>query len=108
MLISLSLAALLTAGDGLPSRSPAEVRMSVERLRAIDRVVKRGLDAGGFPGAAVVVGRDGYSVFEKGFGKLDWRSGSPAVKADRTIYDLASLTKVVATTTAAMILYDEG
>ncbi|HJU73414.1 MAG TPA: serine hydrolase [Gemmatimonadaceae bacterium] len=108
MLISLTLAALLTSGDGLPSRAPADVRMSMERLRAIDRVVKRGLDAGGFPGAAVVVGRDGYSVFEKGFGKLDWRGGSPAVRADRTIYDLASLTKVVATTTAAMILYDEG
>jgi CubicO group peptidase (beta-lactamase class C family) len=105
---SLSLIALLTAGDGLPSRSPAEVRMSVDRLRAIDRVVRRGLDAGGFPGAAVVVGRDGYSVYEKGFGRLDWRSGSPAVSAEKTIYDLASLTKVVATTTAAMILFDEG
>jgi len=108
VIISLSLIALLTVGDGLPSRSPAEVRMSVDRLRAIDRVVRRGLDAGGFPGAAVVVGREGYSVFEKGFGKLDWRAGSPAVSADRTIYDLASLTKVVATTTAAMLLFDEG
>lgn len=108
MIIPLSLIALLTVGDGLPSRSPAEVRMSVDRLRAIDRVVRRGLDAGGFPGAAVVVGRDGYSVFQKGFGRLDWRPGSPAVSADRTIYDLASLTKVVATTTAAMLLFDEG
>lgn len=108
MLIPLSLIALLTAGDGLPSRSPAEVRMSVDRLRAIDRVVRRGLDAGGFPGAAVVVGREGYSVFQKGFGRLDWRASSPAVSADRTIYDLASLTKVVATTTAAMLLFDEG
>lgn len=108
MLLTFTFVALLTVGDGLPSRSPAEVRMSVDRLRAIDRVVGRGLDAGGFPGAAVVVGRDGYSVFQKGFGRLDWRAGSPAVRADRTIYDLASLTKVVATTTAAMLLYDEG
>jgi CubicO group peptidase (beta-lactamase class C family) len=108
VIFPLSLIALLTVGDGLPSRSPAEVRMSVDRLRAIDRVVRRGLDAGGFPGAAVVVGREGYSVFQKGFGKLDWRPGSAAVSADRTIYDLASLTKVVATTTAAMLLFDEG
>ncbi|MEW5917091.1 MAG: serine hydrolase, partial [Gemmatimonadota bacterium] len=70
--------------------------------------MRRGLEAGGFPGAAVIVGRGGYSVFQKGYGKVDWRSGSPAVTADRTIYDLASLTKVVATTTAAMILFDEG
>jgi CubicO group peptidase (beta-lactamase class C family) len=82
--------------------------MSVDRLRAIDRVVRRGLDAGGFPGAAVVVGRDGYSVYQKGFGRVDWRSGSAAVSAEKTIYDLASLTKVVATTTAAMILFDQG
>lgn len=108
MILPLTLVALLAFGDGLPSRSPAEVRMSVDRLRAIDRVVKRGLDAGGFPGAAVVVGREGYSVFEKGFGRLDWRAGSAAVSASKTIYDLASLTKVVATTTAAMILFDEG
>lgn len=108
MLIPLSFIAMLALGDGLPARSPAEVRMSVDRLRAIDRVVRRGLDAGGFPGAAVVVGREGYSVFEKGFGRLDWRPGSAAVSAEKTIYDLASLTKVVATTTAAMLLFDEG
>ena len=108
MILPLTLAVLLTAGDGLPKRAPADVHMSVDRLRAIDRVVRRGLDAGGFPGAAVVVGRDGYAVFQKGFGKLDWRSGSAAVSASRTIYDLASLTKVVATTTAAMILFDQG
>jgi CubicO group peptidase (beta-lactamase class C family) len=107
-ILPLTLAALLTAGDGLPTRSPAEVNMSVDRLRAIDRVVRRGLDAGGFPGAAVVVGRDGYAVYQKGFGRVDWRAASPAVSAGRTIYDLASLTKVVATTTAAMILFDEG
>ncbi len=108
MFIPLTLAALLIAGDGLPSRSPREVNMSVDRLRAIDRVVRRGLDAGGFPGAAVVVGRDGYSVYQKGFGRVAWSAGSAAVTAERTIYDLASLTKVVATTTAAMILFDQG
>lgn len=108
VLYSLALAALLTAGDGLPTRSPAAVDMSAARLGAIDRVVRRGLDAGGFPGAAVVVGRGGYSVYQKGFGRLDWRPSSPAVSAERTIYDVASLTKVVATTTAVMLLFDEG
>jgi CubicO group peptidase (beta-lactamase class C family) len=82
--------------------------MSAERLATIDRVVQRGITAGGYPGAAVVVGRKGAAVWEKGFGKLGWTSDSPAVEADRSIYDLASLTKVVGTTTAAMILFDEG
>ncbi|HEX6050075.1 MAG TPA: serine hydrolase domain-containing protein, partial [Gemmatimonadaceae bacterium] len=60
------------------------------------------------PGASVVVGRRGYAVVQKGFGKLGWTSSSARVSADRTIYDLASLTKVVGTTTAAMILFDQG
>jgi len=82
--------------------------MSPERLEIIDRVIREGIRAGGFPGAAVVIGRQGAAVWRKGFGTLGWSSESPAVSTDRTIYDLASLTKVVATTTAAMILYDEG
>jgi CubicO group peptidase (beta-lactamase class C family) len=82
--------------------------MSAIRLETIDRIVKRGLTAGGYPGASVVVGRRGYAVFEKGYGRLGWGTDSPAVVPDESIYDLASLTKVVGTATAAMILWDEG
>ena len=93
--------------EGLPSASPRAVGMSAERLTAIDRVVAHGVSAGGYPGAAVVVGRKGMAVWKKGFGSLDW-SGADRVDPDRSIYDLASLSKVIGTTTAAMILYDEG
>jgi CubicO group peptidase (beta-lactamase class C family) len=82
--------------------------MSAARLATIDRVIERGIKAGGYPGAAVVVGRRGATVWEKGFGRLGWTSESGGVVAERTIYDLASLTKVIATTTAVMILFDEG
>ena len=82
--------------------------MSSTRLATIDRVVQRGIDAGGYPGASVVVGRKGYSVWSKGFGALDWTARGLTVTADQSIYDLASLTKVIATTTAIMVLYDEG
>ncbi|PYO09256.1 MAG: hypothetical protein DMD30_06225 [Gemmatimonadetes bacterium] len=95
------------AGDGLPIKSPTEVGMSSSRLSAIERVIERGIKAGGYPGASVVVGRKGAAVFEKGFGKLSWSESSTAVDAQRTIYDVASLTKVVGTTTAIMILFDE-
>src|SRR3954470_19419664 len=81
--------------------------MSGNRLGAIERVVERGIKAGGYPGATVVVGRKGAAVYEKGFGTLSWSSNSAPVDAERTIYDIASLTKVVGTTTAIMILYDE-
>jgi CubicO group peptidase (beta-lactamase class C family) len=82
--------------------------MSAERLAAIDRVVASGINAGGYPGAAVVVGRKGAAVWEKGFGSLRWNAGSGRVSPEETIYDLASVTKVVGTTTAVMVLYDQG
>jgi CubicO group peptidase (beta-lactamase class C family) len=82
--------------------------MSAERLATIDRVVTKGIKGGGFPGAAVVVGRGGFSILQKGFGRTGWTAKSPSVSTDETVYDIASLTKVVGVTTAAMILFDEG
>jgi CubicO group peptidase (beta-lactamase class C family) len=109
VLATLSAIAIAFApSDGLPARPAASVGMSAERLETIDRIVRRGITAGGYPGASVVVGRNGYSVFEKGYGRLGWTTGSAAVVPDESVYDLASLTKVVGTATAAMILYDEG
>jgi len=108
-LLTLVLAAALSSfADGLPARAPADVGMSAARLEAIDRVVQRGIAEGGYPGAAVVVGRKGAAVVQKGYGTLGWTAGSPQVSASSTIYDLASLTKVVATTTGAMVLFDQG
>jgi hypothetical protein len=75
----------LAASDGLPVNSPKSVGMSAVRLASIDRIVMRGINAGGYPGAAVVVGRQGYAVFQKGFGKLGWTSSSARVTADRSI-----------------------
>ena len=110
MLTSLIAAvAIIAAADGgLPVKAPATVGMSAKRLETIDRVVTRGIKAGGFPGASVVVGRKGAAVWEKGFGRIDWSTRSSRVSATETIYDLASLTKVIGTTTAVMILFDEG
>jgi CubicO group peptidase (beta-lactamase class C family) len=98
----------LAASDGLPVNTPKSVGMSAARLASVDRIVMRGINAGGYPGASVVIGRKGYAVYQRGFGKLGWTTSSPRVTADRSIYDLASLTKVVGTTTAAMVLYDQG
>ncbi len=82
--------------------------MSAGRLATIDRVVETGIDSGGFPGAAVVIGHRGAIVWRKGYGALDWSDRSARVDATTTMYDLASLTKVVATTTAIMVLHDRG
>ncbi len=110
-MLSLLFSALAFAtggGDGLPVATPTSVGMSAARLAKIDHVIERGITAGGYPGAAVVVGRRGSAVWEKGFGRLGWSASDPEVDAQSTIYDLASLTKVVGTTTALMILFDDG
>lgn len=106
--LALALVTLVATAEKLPLRSPRSVGMSAERLATIDRVVRRGITAGGYPGASVVIGRRGAAVMQKGFGHQGWTPSSPEVDADKTIYDLASLSKVIGTTTAAMILFDEG
>jgi CubicO group peptidase (beta-lactamase class C family) len=82
--------------------------MSADRLATVDHIIERGLKAGAYPGAAVIIGRRGYAVWQKGYGKLDWTAKGAPVDPAASIYDMASLTKVIATTTAAMILHDEG
>jgi CubicO group peptidase (beta-lactamase class C family) len=106
--VALATALSLAAGRGLPAKAPDAVGMSAGRLEAIDRVVQRGIAEGGYPGAAVVVGRKGAAVLEKGYGTLAWSTGSARVSPATSVYDLASLTKVVGTTTAAMVLFDQG
>src|SRR5206468_4970238 len=61
-----------------------------------------------YPGAALAVVRHGALVRLQGYGRVGAGALSPAVSPESTLYDLASLTKVVATTAAAMSLVDEG
>ncbi len=103
-----SLTTVLAFGGGLPTSAPRTVGMSADRLATVDRIVQRGITAGAYPGAAVVVGRRGFAVWQKGYGRLGWTTTSAAVDPSQSIYDLASLTKVISLTTAVMILYDEG
>jgi CubicO group peptidase (beta-lactamase class C family) len=113
--LPVSLPGLYAYGDGLeiPRRamslgtaSPAEVGFRPDGLEAADAVVERGVAERAFPGAVLAVGKDGSLVHLRAFGRLDYGPQAEEVRPD-TIYDLASLTKVVVTTTTAMILVDE-
>jgi CubicO group peptidase (beta-lactamase class C family) len=73
-----------------------------------DSAVLGGIQQGVYPGAVLVVGRHDAILFAKGYGHLTWSAASPAVSADSTIWDVASLTKVVATTPALMLLVEQG
>lgn len=70
-------------------------------------VLRDGISQRAFPGAAVAITHQGKLIAYKGLGHFTYDATSPAVTAE-TIYDLASVTKVIATTTACMILYDRG
>jgi len=74
----------------------------------LDKIVKTAIEEAVAPGVTIAVGRNGHIAYMKGYGYIDWNQpGSP--KADtNTLYDLASLTKVIATTTLAMILEEGG
>ncbi len=74
----------------------------------IDTIVRDGIGAGVYPGAVVVVGTADAVLLAKGYGRLTWNGGSGVPSPDSTLYDLASLTKVVATTPAIMLLIDRG
>jgi len=75
---------------------------------SFDPLVEDGIRRGVYPGAALVVGRRDTILFAKGYGHLAWSASSPAVDPDSSMYDLASLTKVVATTTSLMLLVERG
>jgi CubicO group peptidase (beta-lactamase class C family) len=91
----------------LVAAPPATVGMDSTFPARLDSIIQVGLAEGAAPGAAVAVGRYGRLVLLKGYGTLDYASDAPPV-TPRSIYDLASLTKVVATTTSAMILEEAG
>ena len=91
----------------LRAAPPEEVGFVAGALAEADRVVERAVAERAFPGGVLAVGRDGALVELRAFGRLSYEPDAPEVRAD-TIYDLASLTKVVVTNTIAMILVDEG
>jgi beta-N-acetylhexosaminidase len=95
------------ADYGLERAEPADVGMDAMLLARVDSIIGTHLVAGAAPGAALAVGRYGRLVRLRGYGTIDRRRGFPAVD-DSTIYDVASMTKTVATTTALMMLYDDG
>ena len=70
-------------------------------------ILERGVRERAFPAAVVEVGSIGGALWQQAFGRLDYDYDSPATQTG-TIFDLASLTKVVATTSLVMRLVDEG
>ncbi len=99
---------LAPAAWALPAEAdPTAVGIDPDRLSEVDSLIVRAIADSASPGAALAVARRGRLVRLRGYGRLDWDTASPAV-TPVSLYDIASMTKVVATTTAAAMLVEEG
>jgi len=80
---------------------------SVARLNVVDAIIQQAIQERQIPGAVVLIGHDGQVVYRKAFGNRALEPRREAMTVD-TIFDLASLTKVIATTTSVMQLVERG
>ena len=86
--------------------APAHGQQDAKFAAAFD-VIQKGIEQRVFPAASIAVTSQGKLVALKAFGKFTYEPDAPAVST-ATVFDLASVSKAVATTTMAMILYQRG
>lgn len=91
----------------LTRANPSEVGMRSDLNAVLDSIMRAGIAGGAAPGGSLAVGRFGRIVHMAGYGRQDTAQKSAPVD-ENTMYDMASLTKVIATTTAAMMLEEQG
>jgi uncharacterized protein YbbC (DUF1343 family)/CubicO group peptidase (beta-lactamase class C family) len=91
----------------LPEAPATAIGFDPDRLRRIDERIDRAITEGQVPGAVVIVGRRGAIVHTKASGRRAVEP-SPEPMTRDTIFDMASLTKPVATATSVMLLVEEG
>lgn len=85
--------------------NPEMVNMSSDTLNKIDTLMAEVIRLNASPGGQILIAKDGKIVFQKSYGKL---SQNGYYVNNNTVYDIASITKILATTLATMKLVDEG
>ena len=95
----------LEPNERLSAGSPESVGMKSTVLSQIDGIVQGAVKNHVVPGCEVLVARKGKIVYSRNFGALTYAPNAEKV-TDETLYDLASLTKVLATLQSVMVLYD--
>ena len=93
--------------DRLRYEDPESAGFDPDSLRQLDRIVERGIEDSAFSAAGLAVVHDGMLVYSKTFGTFTYDLASRPIN-DMTLFDLASVSKVIGTTSAVMKLYDGG
>jgi uncharacterized protein YbbC (DUF1343 family)/CubicO group peptidase (beta-lactamase class C family) len=91
----------------VPAAAIARAGFDAARLASVDRLVADAIDAQQLPGAVLIVGRGDTIVWRKAYGHRAVTPAAESMTVD-TIFDLASLTKVLATAPAVMQLVEQG
>src|SRR5579863_9933281 len=110
--VLIALAAVSAAGVPLSNAEPklsvvASADSSPVRLATVDNIIQQAIADGNIPGAVLLVGHNGKVAYRKAYGSRALEPKREPMTLD-TIFDLASLTKVIATTTALMQLVQQG
>lgn len=101
----------LWGGSPGPAELPPPASSAADFVRdfaALDSIVEDGVRRQVYPGAVVVIGRRDSILHARGYGRLTWSASSPAPSPDSTLWDIASMTKVVGTASTALRLADRG
>lgn len=111
--LPVSVGDIFNEGDGLSLNMdrvydvlPEEIGLSSFQLSEIDSIVQHGLDEKAYPGCVVMAAKDGKIFYNKAFGYHTYDEDKKVQKDD--IYDLASITKIVATMASVMKLQQEN
>ncbi len=107
LLVVLCLLIAKPVAAGLPRSEPEAVGLDAQRLQRIDEIVAEGLAEKKMPGCVVCVGRHGKIAFLKAYGQKQLQPSEMPMTTD-TVFDMASITKPVATATSVMLLIERG
>lgn len=91
----------------LPQVTPEEVGMDSQKLQQTDRIINQAIADREIPGAVLAVVKDGKMAYLKAYGNKQIDPSTVAMDVN-TVFDLASVTKPVATAISAMILVERG
>jgi uncharacterized protein YbbC (DUF1343 family)/CubicO group peptidase (beta-lactamase class C family) len=94
-------------GTRLPEAKPDTVGLDATRLNPIDAAVQESIQRHQLPGAVVLITREGKIAFRKAYGSRSLQPATTPMTVD-TVFDLASLTKSIATATSIMVLLERG
>lgn len=97
----------LLYGQNLKTIKPQEAGFDAQRLSRVDQIIEEAITKGTTPGAVLLISRDNAVVYRKAYGYRQLVPQKEPMSVN-TLFDLASITKPVATATAAMILIDRG